>query len=322
MRDHASLAAPTSATPTPGRAFRRSLLGYDRGIVEDAIAQRDMRIEDLEHQAVDLREELLEAQHVTSEAKHDLTRARAELRYWNDRASYVDSEVARARQRATELEESARKRAEAVEADAQERSLQLIDRVCGEANSMLQAAREEAREMFLRFETDVDMSHQKLQKLEEVRTNVAKAMQEALLQFEEAVRELDSVAPVKRIVETLAAPERRAVPTFGQEKALLAAQRFEDEAAYGASEAMSTPLSMVLGATVTDVEPPLDEVLEEETPATPATDTPEGMLDPSLIGSDDDGEDTDLSDEDSAEARPARRSFDPDADFVSMLMRP
>jgi hypothetical protein len=117
-----------------------------------------------------------------------------------------------------------------------------VDRVCNEANAMLQHAREEAREMFLRFETDVDMSQQKLDKLEKVRTEVARSMQTALEQFEEAVRELDKVGPVRRIVESLEEPVRRSVPTFGKEKALEAARRFEDGAEHGAVAAMSTPL--------------------------------------------------------------------------------
>jgi hypothetical protein len=126
---------------------------------------------------------------------------------------------------------------------------------------MLQAAREEAREMFLRFETDVDMSKQKLDKLEAVRREVAQSMQDALHQFEEAVRELDKVAPAKRIVEALEVPVRRAVPTFGKQKALDAAQRFEDAAGTSASAALSTPLT----ATVTDVPAP------EAAPAEPIT---------------------------------------------------
>ena len=104
--------------------------------------------------------------------------------------------------------------------------------------------------MFLRFAVDVDMSQQKLDKLELVRREVASTMQGALNQFEEAVRELDKVAPVKRIVEALETPTRRPVPTFGTMKALEAAERFEAGVEPAASEALSTPLPAVLSAEV------------------------------------------------------------------------
>ncbi|MCW2921162.1 MAG: hypothetical protein JWL76_1036 [Thermoleophilia bacterium] len=266
MRDRSSSTTTEHTHPAenaPGTRFARGFRGYRRNLVDDAMTRMELKVADLEQQAVELREELLDSQHVASEARHDLTRARAELRYWNDRASYVDSEVARARQRATELEASARSRAEAIEADAQERSLQLVDRVCSEANAIMQAAREEAREMFLRFETDVDMSQQKLDKLEQVRVEVSRTMQGALNQFEEAVRELDKVAPVKRIVEALEPPTRRSVPTFGKKKALEAARRFDEGIERTANAALSTPVQdsnatsqgapTILSASVSDV---------------------------------------------------------------------
>jgi chromosome segregation ATPase len=261
MRDRSSTEHTHPAENAPGTRFARSFRGYRRNLVDDAMTRLELRVADLEQQSVELREELLDSQHVASEARHDLTRARAELRYWNDRASYVDSEVARARQRATELEAAARSRAEAIEADAQERSLHLVDRVCSEANAIMQAAREEAREMFLRFETDVDMSQQKLDKLEQVRVEVASTMQGALNQFEEAVRELDKVAPAKRIVTALEAPTRRSVPTFGKKKALEAARRFDEGIERVANAALSTPVPesisqgapTVLSASVSDV---------------------------------------------------------------------
>jgi hypothetical protein len=262
----------TDSAPTPGRRFKRRWRGYNTNLVDDSMARLELRVVDLESQAVELREELLDSQHSASEAKHDLTRLKAELRYWNDRASYIDSEVARARQRAVDLEQEARQRAEAIESDAQERSLQLIDRVCSEANAMLQAAREEAREMFLRFETDVDMSQQKLEKLEAVRTDVATTMQRALEQFEGAVRELDSVGPAKRIVEALEPPARRANPSFGQRKALEAAGRFAQSAEHSATASMSTPLEHVLTANVEDAaQSSVEQVpTETETEAAPA----------------------------------------------------
>ena len=236
--------AEETTTPQPGKLFSRGLLGYRRAAVEETMTRLGLRVEDLKLQAIELREELLETQHVASETRHDLTRARAELRYWNDRASYVDSEVARARQRAVELEETARDRADQIEADAQERSLQLVDRVCNEANAMLQHAREEAREMFLRFETDVDMSKQKLDRLENVRRDVATTMQAALNQFEDAVRDLDMAAPVKRIAEVLEGPVRTPAPNFGTKKALEAARRFEAAAALTASAALTSPTTI------------------------------------------------------------------------------
>ncbi|MEO6867368.1 MAG: hypothetical protein ABI200_05050 [Gaiellales bacterium] len=246
MRDHSSsYDLPTAAdTPAPGRRFSRTLFGYRRGTVDETVAEMEQQVEDLEQQSIELREELLDARQQVNETDHDLTRARAELRYWNDRASYVDSEVARARRVADEIEHAARDRAETIEADAQERSLQLIDRVCSEANAMLQHAREEAREMFLRFEQDVDLSHQKLEKLEDVRRNVARTMQGALQQFEEAVRDLDTVSPTKRIDAGLEGPVRRAGLTFGKQKAHEAAARFDAASSDRMSAVLSTPVSV------------------------------------------------------------------------------
>lgn len=293
-----------------GRRFPRSFRGYRRNLVDDTVARLEGRVADLEEQAVQLREELLEAQHVAGEARHDLTRARAELRYWNDRASYVDSEVARARQRALELEQSARERAEAIEADAQARSLQLVDRVCSEANAIMQAAREEAREMFLRFETDVDMSQQKLDKLETVRRDVAQAMQGALHQFEAAVRELDKVAPAKRLVSDLEAPTRRSVPTFGRRKAQEAARRFDQGIEQGATAAMSTPVPTVPDATAEDSEP------TATTPATPTAATP------SPATRDDERSPTDGdAGIDTMASADGRRTHQPDEEFAALLLQ-
>jgi vacuolar-type H+-ATPase subunit H len=276
MSESLSITEHDHPAETPvGKRFPRGLRGYRRNIVDDAVASFELRIADLEDQAGQLREELLEAQHVAGEARHDLTRARAELRYWNDRASYVDSEVARARQRAVELEQAARDRADTIEADAQERSLQLVDRVCVEANQIMQAAREEAREMFMRFETDVDMSKQKLDKLEQVRRDVAQTMQGALQQFETAVRELDKVTPTKRLVSDLEPSTRRAVPTFGRRKAQEAARRFDQGVEHAATAALSTPVPKVLTATMptTDATQAVDSstILTATMPTTDAT---------------------------------------------------
>jgi hypothetical protein len=320
MRDRSSSTTEHThpAENEPGKRFARSFRGYRRNLVDDAMTRLELRIADLEQQSVELREELLDSQHVASEARHDLTRARAELRYWNDRASYVDSEVARARQRATELEAAARSRAETIEADAQERSLQLVDRVCAEANAIMQAAREEAREMFLRFETDVDMSQQKLDKLEQVRVEVASTMQGALQQFEDAVRELDKVAPAKRIVTALEAPTRRSVPTFGKKKALEAAKRFDEGIERTASAALSTPVPestspatsqgapTVLSATVSD------GVDEAEAVATPAP-----VISIELNG----GTPTGHA-QATTEQVESHRQHDADDEFAALLMQP
>jgi vacuolar-type H+-ATPase subunit H len=312
-----------SATATRGNRFHRRFRGYAVHVVDDALEELETRVHDLEGQAVELREELLETQHTASETKHDLTRARAELRYWNDRASYVDSEVSRARQRATEMEATARARAEAIEADAQERSLQLIDRVCEEANTMLHAARAEAREMFLRFETDVDMSQQKLERLESVRREVSRTMQGALNQFEEAVRELDKVSPARRIVESLEPPVRRAVPTFGQQKALDAAQRFETTTSDTASAAMSTPLkptSRSIAAALSpadDADEPSSDDAHDLAPDHSLIHAPLQMTDPILVV------DPSAGDEQAVEETrsPARRTHDADEEFASLLLQ-
>ena len=235
-------ATSTKDSQAPGTRFPRSFHGYDRHIVDDELRRIDARVADHERRAERLARHLDETRTDLASARHELTRARAELRYWNDRASYVDSEVARARTLADEIESAARGRADAIEADAQERSLQLVDRVCTEANAMLQAAREEAREMFMRFETDVDMSKQKLDRLETVRRDVARTMQTAIGQFEDAVRELDTVAPTKRIVEAVEMPVRKSLPTFGKQRAIEAADRFEQGTNRQAEQAMTSPV--------------------------------------------------------------------------------
>lgn len=323
MRDRSSTTGSTTTEHThpaetqPGARFARGFRGYRRNLVDDAMTRLELRIADLEQQSVDLREELLDSQHVASEARHDLTRARAELRYWNDRASYVDSEVARARQRAIELESAARERAETIEADAQERSLQLVDRVCSEANAIMQAAREEAREMFLRFETDVDMSQQKLDKLEQVRVEVASTMQGALQQFEDAVRELDKVAPVKRIVEALEPPTRRSVPTFGTKKAMEAARRFDEGIERTASAALSTPVQESTSPATSQGAPTVltanvsDSVDEAEAVSSPAP----------IIAIELDGTPTGHA-QASTEPLDTHRQHDADDAFAALLMQP
>lgn len=115
--------------------------------------------------------------------------------------------------------------------------------------------------MFLRFEQDVDMKQQKLDRLEQTRTEVARTMQGALQQFEEAVRELDRVDPAKRIVEALEEPVRRTRPDFGTAKALEASRRFEETVARSSSEALSTPLRPLLGLSPEDLEQ-VDAALE------------------------------------------------------------
>jgi hypothetical protein len=225
-------------------AFGRSLLGYRRSDVDAAVLELTQRAAGVDRHNAALRAQLTTTEHVLSETKHDLTRARAELRYWNDRASYIDGEVARARRRALEIEQEARERSEAIEADAQERSMQLIDRVCSEANALLQTAREEARDMFLRFEQDVDLSQQRLVRLEDVRADVAQSMQAALIQFEAAVRELDHAGPIHRVNAALAEPQRRALPTFGRERAIEAARRFDESHGERAHETVTGALEL------------------------------------------------------------------------------
>ncbi|MBC7462298.1 MAG: hypothetical protein H7287_13130 [Thermoleophilia bacterium] len=292
----------TSASMDPlerGARFRRKLRGYDINLVDDALLRSEARITDLEAHVETLHEDLQHAQHETSETRHDLTRARAELRYWNDRATYVDSEVTRARRVAADLEQTARDRADTIEADAQHRSLQLVDRVCAEANTILQSAREEARDMFLRFETDVDISQQKLEKLDTVRHEIARTMQHALQQFEDAVREMDKVAPVKRIVEALEQPTRRPVPTFGQQKALEAAHRFSAEVAASVVSALSTPLTETLTASIEDLDGAihhLTDAVDEAAGATAAANA--------------------------SAATPLKKSHDADEEFAALLMQP
>jgi hypothetical protein len=322
MRDRSQT---ESASTERGRRFHRRFRGYATHVVDDALEELETRVHDLEDQAVELREQLLETQHTASETKHDLTRAKAELRYWNDRASYVDSEVSRARQRATEMEATARARAEAIEADAQERSLQLIDRVCDEANTMLHDARAEAREMFLRFETDVDMSQQKLERLESVRREVSRTMQGALQQFEDAVRELDKVSPARRIVESLEPPVRRAVPTFGQQKALDAAKRFETTVDPQANAVMSSPINTrsiaAAMSSADDADEPSDDDAHDFAPDHTLIHAPLQMSDPILVV------DPSAGDEQIEAAAgevdtTTRRTHDADEEFASLLLQP
>jgi vacuolar-type H+-ATPase subunit H len=327
MRDRsATTTAPsisTAGTPDPGERFRKRLFrGYDVDQVDDALARVDLQLRDLEVEAADLREELLAARNDASETRHDLTRAKAELRYWNDRASYVDSEVARARRQAAELEETARNRADTIEADAQARSLQLIDSVCEEANAMLQHAREEAREMFLRFESDVDMSQQKLVRLEEARDLIASTMQNALRQFEDAVREMNKVGPIEQIVAAIEEPTRRAVPTFGQRKALDHAKRFAEQAEHTATPALSSPLPSVLGVSVHDVDD-----TEAESEAIELAALPEIVVDPTApsdVFENEAGTDIPVEDADDEHAQgpSAHRSHDADEEFAALMLQP
>lgn len=164
--------------------------------------------------------------------------------------------------------------------------------------------------MFLRFETDVDMSQQKLDKLDQVRQDIAQTMQGALSQFEDAVRELDKVAPAKRIVQALETPTRRAVPTFGKKKAMEAAKRFDDGIERVANAALSTPVlatgatsqgaPTVLGATVSDAEGSTTEAAASEPTIVALTGTPTGH----------------------AQATTEHRQHDADDEFAALLMQP
>lgn len=267
-----AVAGASGTRMSAGSRFRRVLFGYDRHGVDRDVRALERRLADLDATIAGLRDELGATRSAAAEAQHDLTRAHAELRTWNDRAAYVDGEVARARIEAAKLEADARARAEVVESEAQERSLQLIDRVCQEANSLLTAAREEAREMFVRFETEVDVSQRKLDRLEQARREIATTMQSALHQFEEAVAEVNKVAPAKRLVEALEEPARRTPPTFGTHRALEAARRFAEGTDPSTTAALSTPLPAVFGATVIDMPTTLDVPTTDAAAAVVVTD--------------------------------------------------
>ena len=100
-----------ASTDVPSLRFPRALLGYRRDAVDDACAA-------LADQVVELREALMERDTVVQDLRSDLTRCEAEIRYWNDRESYVESEVDRARTTAERLEREAHERAVAVELEA------------------------------------------------------------------------------------------------------------------------------------------------------------------------------------------------------------
>jgi hypothetical protein len=143
-------------------------------------------------------------------------------------------------------------------------------------------------------------------------------MQGALTQFEEAVRELDKVAPAKRIVQALEAPTRRAVPTFGTKKAMEAAKRFDEGIERSANAALSTPVTSpatsqgaptILSAIVRDAD--ADETSAPEPATTPVVDltgTPTGHAQ--------------SADEPTADDLHSRRQHDADDEFASLLMQP
>jgi cell division septum initiation protein DivIVA len=198
-------------------SFRRRMRGYDRQQVNHAIAGHEQRTATLEAE-LRLRDARIE------ELDESLRRTRMELRYWHDRQAFIDAEIDRARQTATDMEQSARERAERLEQDAQQRAITMIDRVCTEANGILAHAREEAQALVARYDDDVTLGEQRIRQLSSIQQDIVHAMRAAMGRFEDGIQELHLVTPSAQAVKHPSPQrERGAAPTFGRERATAAA---------------------------------------------------------------------------------------------------
>ena len=175
-----------------------------------------------------LRATVAERDQAIAALEAELSRARAEVRYWNDRETFVEMETERARAAAERVESAARERAYAVERDAKDRAAQLIDRVCAEATAILQQARDEAREVTERVQGDVHVTEERVGQLREVQGDIQQAIRTALDSFRDGLRDLDHSVPSAGAIQTLAAAVAppRPEPDFGRTKAAEAARRF------------------------------------------------------------------------------------------------
>jgi hypothetical protein len=212
-------APENSETPSNTKIRRAFLLGYRRADV-------DLVLADAEAQQIELREQLMERGATIDELEADLTRARREVRYWEDRQNFVEAEVERARASAERVEKEARERAEEVERDAKDRSLQMIDRVCAEANAIVQHARDEAREMATRFQDDVVLAEQRIERLRRIEVELQKSVRTAIDSFESGIRTLQDAAPSAQAVETEQTARKLPSHDFGKSRAVEAARRY------------------------------------------------------------------------------------------------
>lgn len=186
---------PDDAPEQPGtapRSFRgRFFGGYDRAEVDAFVLQNA-------GESVDLREQLMSRCEELDQLRDEQRRLRTELRYWNDRQTFIDGELDRVRADAERIENDARERASNVEKRAQDRALQLVDRVCVEANTILVNAREEAHAMFARQEDDLDVSRRRVERMTQLQLEITSALRAAMQQFERGMHEIESVAPSLR----------------------------------------------------------------------------------------------------------------------------
>ena len=224
--DAAKPIANESATPR----LRRRLLGYRRKDV-------DAWVFDSRGQLIELREELMERTEAVTELEGNVHELKLQLRYWEDRAAFIDSQLSRVHEDARRIEHEARERADQVEKTAQGRALQMVDRVCVEANTILQHARDEAREIYGRNQQDINRSRVRVEQMSALQVEVSNALHRAMERFQEGVFELDKVQPTRQhsLVARVSAaaaqqapPRERTLPTFGRTRALEAAQLLDD----------------------------------------------------------------------------------------------
>jgi hypothetical protein len=150
--------------------------------------------------------ELLEEQH---RLEHDLRGASdavarleatvnhqgSDLRGWNELQEKIDAELHKARENAVQIEREARERAARMEGEAQERGTAFIDRVCGEASAILEAARVEARDLFARSEAEVADARGRVERLTVLHSRISGAIRMALQQFERGLFDLGGALP-------------------------------------------------------------------------------------------------------------------------------
>lgn len=191
MSDSSTSDTGNDAAPSP--SFEIRMRGYDRSAVDVWLAEHVSKV-------TLLTETLRERDAQIARMETQLERSRRELRYWHDRQVFVDAEVERARTDAERIEREAHERSRQLEADTQERALRMIDRVCSEANGILEHARAEAQALMARYDDDVNLSHRRLAQLSEMQVDVVQAMRGAMSRFEQGVSELELVTPSARVV--------------------------------------------------------------------------------------------------------------------------
>jgi cell division septum initiation protein DivIVA len=231
--DH-QVETPTVGTPSrKRRRFGRQLLGYRRATVEAWGDALDRYIEELRHEVADSTDQIV---HLTDE----LGALRARIRFHEDREQLVRSEMERVARDSDRMLHEARMRGEEVERAAQERALRMVDRVCDEANQILQHARDEARELLARNDAELARARQRVSQMADLQRGIRSSMRTAVEQFEQGMHHLetphtteaaiigDSIPapepspPIGRLVP-IEAPKARVQPTFGRDKAIAAA---------------------------------------------------------------------------------------------------